>query len=212
LSHVIEASAAAQKGTDNIGMTSRIVQPALVHGKRFPDERGYFTETYNARRFAQIGLVDVFVQDNHSYSRARGTLRGLHFQAPPHEQAKLVRVVRGRIRDVAVDLRRGSLTYGHHISVELSANDPDQLYLPAGYAHGFVTLEADTEVAYKVTKFYDKASEGGVRWDDPTLHIDWGIKPSDVVVSKKDEVLPFLPGFASPFTYDGNPMELIELG
>lgn len=187
-------------------------RPALVRGKRLIDERGYFAETYNARRFAVLGIGDVFVQDNHSYSCAAGTIRGLHFQAPPHQQAKLVRVVRGSILDIAVDVRRGSPTFGRSICIPLSAATADQLFLPAGYAHGYATLEPDTEVVYKVTAFYEASSEAGIRWDDPALIIDWPVRPSDVVVSAKDAVLPFLADLESPFAYDGVPMDLAELG
>ena len=184
----------------------------LFGPKRFGDDRGWFTETFNARNFARVGIAEPFVQDNHSLSRPVGTLRGLHFQTPPHGQAKLVRCIRGRILDVAVDVRRGSPTYGRHVAAELSAENGEQLFIPVGFAHGFVTLEPDTEVTYKVTDFYAPECDGGIRWNDPDIGIDWPLAAaSGPVLSPKDEKLPFLKDFDSPFPYDGVPMELVRI-
>lgn len=149
----------------------------------FADARGYFFESYNEQVFAQAGITEKFVQDNQSCSK-RGVVRGLHFQKPPFAQAKLVRVIRGSVMDVAVDIRRGSPTFGEHVSVFLSAENQLQFYLPAGFAHGFVALEDDTIFAYKCSNFYNKTSEGCIRYDDPTLNIDWGM--DEVIVSEKD--------------------------
>ena len=159
----------------------------LVEPARFGDERGFFSETYNQKDLAQAGLEANFVQDNQSLSRQRGTLRGLHFQRPPYAQGKLVRVVRGRILDVALDIRHGSPTFGQHVSAELSADNWRQLYVPVGYAHGFVTLESDTEVLYKVTNYYSAEHEGGISWNDPALGIDWGIDTAAISLSDKDK-------------------------
>lgn len=171
----------------------------IVEPKRFGDDRGFFSEVYNAARFREAGLELGFVQDNHSFSAEQGVLRGLHFQAPPHAQDKLVRVTRGRVLDVAVDIRRGSPTYGQHVAVELSAENWRQLLVPKGFLHGFVTLEPNCEVLYKVTDFYSPECDGGVRWDDPTLGIDWGLAGRSPVLSEKDAALPLMAGFESPF-------------
>jgi dTDP-4-dehydrorhamnose 3,5-epimerase len=141
-----------------------------------------------------------------------GTVRGLHFQCPPQAQAKLIRVIAGRILDVAVDIRSGSPTYGRHVSAELSAQNGLQLFVPIGYAHGFVTLEPDTEVIYKVSDFYDAGAEGGIRWNDAQLAIGWGIAESEATISDKDAALPEFTGFRSPFVYDGVPMALVTVG
>lgn len=186
--------------------------PILFKPPRFSDDRGWFSETYHAERYRTAGLDVEFVQDNQSYSKAVGTLRGLHFQAPPHAQGKLVRVLRGRILDVAVDIRVGSPTYGQWISAELSAADGHQLYVPVGYAHGFATLEPDTEVLYKVTDYYDKASEGGIVWNCPRIGVEWGLGTTAAVLSPKDEVLPHLDDLSSPFLFDGKPMRLEVIG
>ncbi|WP_425532114.1 dTDP-4-dehydrorhamnose 3,5-epimerase [Ancylobacter crimeensis] len=183
----------------------------LFSPARFQDDRGWFSETYNARKAASHGLDMVFVQDNQSFSRDAGTIRGLHFQAAPVAQGKLVRVLTGRILDVAVDIRRGSPTYGQYVSAELSAENGAQLYIPPGFAHAFATLEPNTQVFYKVTAFYDKASEGGVRWDDPDIGIDWGLGDLTPTLSAKDALLPTLSSFTSPFDYDGVPMTLTTL-
>jgi len=166
--------------------------PLLVRSRRFDDERGFFAETYNARDFAAIGIPDHFVQDNHSYSAAKGTIRGLHFQLPPRAQAKLVRVVRGAILDIVVDIRRSSPTFGRHVAVELSAANGLQLYVPVGFAHGFCTLEPDTEVAYKVTEFYDPELDRSIAWDDPDLALPWPVERGSAVLSDKDRRAPRL--------------------
>ena len=163
----------------------------IVTPPRFADTRGFFVETWNAKSFATVADA-AFVQDNSSLSRPIGTLRGLHFQTEPFAQGKLVRVLRGRILDVAVDIRRSSPTFGRHVAVELSAEDGRQLWIPPGFAHGFVTREPDTEVAYKVTAFYDKASDAGILWNDPALSIDWGVSGAAAVLSDKDRALPAL--------------------
>lgn len=165
----------------------RIIKP-----RRFGDHRGFFSETFNARAFAEAGLPSEFVQDNHSRSAAKGTVRGLHFQLPPVAQGKLVRVVRGAIFDVAVDIRRHSPTFGRWVSVVISADEWNQLYIPVGFAHGFCTLEEDTEVIYKVTDFYSPENERGILWNDPDLGIDWPIQADLAVLSGKDKVNPTL--------------------
>lgn len=157
-----------------------------VNPQRIGDRRGFFSETYNRQRFAEAGIDVEFVQDNHSLSAAAGTVRGLHFQSEPFAQAKLVRVVRGRILDVAVDLRRSSLTFGRHVAVELSAENGCQLFVPVGFAHGFCTLEPDTEIVYKVSGYYSAAHDLGLLWNDPALGIEWPVAPEDAVLSDKD--------------------------
>jgi dTDP-4-dehydrorhamnose 3,5-epimerase len=164
----------------------------IVRPKKFGDARGFFSETYSAAAFAEAGIPDVFVQDNHSFSAAAGTVRGLHFQRNPRAQAKLVRVTRGRILDVAVDLRRSSPTFGKWVGAEISAEAWNQIYVPVGFAHGFCTLEPDTEIAYKVTDTYAPAEDGGVFWQDEDLAIDWPIAPHQAILSDKDRVLPRL--------------------
>lgn len=178
----------------------------LIKTRRFGDDRGWFSETYRQDRFVELGISDRFVQDNHSYSRHVGTLRGIHFQAPPHAQAKLVRCVRGRIIDYAVDLRAGSPTYGRHVAAELSAENGDQLYIPVGFGHAFVTLEPDSEVSYKVSDVYAPETDGGIAWNCPTLAIDWPLPSDGPILSAKDMILPTLEGWASPFVYDGVPL------
>jgi dTDP-4-dehydrorhamnose 3,5-epimerase len=177
----------------------------LIHPDRFGDQRGWFMESYSASKLAAVGIDLAFVQDNHSYSRSRGTIRGIHFQRPPHAQAKLVRCLRGRIMDCAVDLRRGSPTYGCRFTVELSAENAVQLFIPAGFGHAFMTLDPDVEVAYKVSCAYAPQYGGGVAWNDPTIAIEWPIPPGAAVLSPKDAALPLLADFESPFEYDGNP-------
>jgi dTDP-4-dehydrorhamnose 3,5-epimerase len=176
----------------------RIPGPLLVQVRRFGDDRGFFSETYNARAFAEAGISSVFVQDNHSLSREKGTVRGLHFQRPPHAQEKLIRVVRGRILDVVVDLRRGAPSYGEHVSVELDARDGKQFFVPAGFAHGFCTLEPETEVIYKVTDFWVPDCEGGLLWNDPKLAIAWP-DFAGAQVTPKDAALPTLRALDTPF-------------
>jgi dTDP-4-dehydrorhamnose 3,5-epimerase len=178
--------------------------PLLITPKRFIDIRGFLSETYNARVFAEAGIASVFVQDNHSLSRQRGTVRGLHFQAPPRVQEKLMRVLKGRILDVVLDLRKDSPTYGRHVAVELGADDGRQLYVPAGFAHGFCTLEPDTEVFYKVTDFWAPETEGGVLWNDPALGIAWPDFAGAQIVAK-DAAHPRLSEFVTPFHAQSQP-------
>jgi len=169
-----------------------IADVKLLTPKRFSDPRGFFSEVYNARLFAEAGINETFVQDNQSLSAPVYTLRGLHFQKPPRAQAKLVRVVRGRILDVAVDLRRISPTYGRHVRTELSADNWRQLLVPVGFAHAFLTLEPNTEVIYKVTDFYAPECDAGVLWSDPDLAIKWPAPADQIVLSDKDARLSLL--------------------
>ena len=173
----------------------------LVEPKRFGDHRGFFSETFHVSRFAEAGIEGPFVQDNHSLSAEVGTLRGLHFQIAPSPQGKLVRCTAGRILDVAVDIRTGSPTFGQHVSAELSADNGHQLWVPAGFAHGFITLEPDTEVQYKVTGYYDPNADKGLAWDDPALGIDWPLPPSGAVLSAKDQEHPQLADLRAYFAY-----------
>jgi dTDP-4-dehydrorhamnose 3,5-epimerase len=173
--------------------------------RRFADSRGFFTETWNAGRLGAAGLDLAFVQDNHSYSAAAGTVRGLHYQAPPMAQAKLVRVARGAVRDVAVDIRRGSPTYRQWVAEELSAENGVQLLVPRGFLHGFVTLVPDTDVLYKVDAPYAADCDGAVRFDDPDLAIDWGIDPAAAILSEKDARAPLFRDFVTPFRYGEAP-------
>ena len=176
-----------------------ISEVKIITPRRFSDDRGFFSETYNARAFKAAGIAADFVQDNHSYSAKRGTVRGLHYQAPPHAQSKLVRVLRGAVIDVAVDARKASPTFGKWVRAELSAENGAQIFVPKGFLHGFVTLEPDTEVAYKVDAFYDGASDGSVKWDDPDLAIDWGVGEYEASLSDKDKRAPGWAAFSSPF-------------
>ena len=157
---------------------------------RHGDSRGFFSETWKGRDMAKAGIDLPFVQDNHSMSQARGVLRGLHCQLDPHAQGKLVRVVKGSIWDVAVDARRGSPTFGRHVAAELSAANWQQLWIPPGFLHGFVTLEPDCEVIYKTTGYYDRESERGVMWNDPDLALPWPVAAAEVQLSEKDKLLP----------------------
>jgi len=172
----------------------------LIKPKKFGDARGYFLESYNARAFAEAGIDAAFVQDNQSLSVQQGTIRGLHFQIPPEPQAKLVRVLKGSVFDVFVDLRRGSKTYGQWGSATLTSEGAEQVFIPRGFAHGFCTLEPNTEIAYKVDGFYAPSCDAGLRWDDPDLGIAWPIPPGGAMLSDKDQKLPFFSGFTSPFT------------
>jgi dTDP-4-dehydrorhamnose 3,5-epimerase len=174
-----------------------VIAPAK-HG----DHRGFFSETYRSDFLRAHGLNVDFVQDNHVYSAERGVLRGLHFQVPPHAQGKLVHCVRGSILDVGVDIRAGSPTFGHHVAVELSATNWKQLWLPPGFAHGYITLEPDCEVIYKVTDYYARDCEHGIAWDDPNLGIDWRMPTANLVLSDKDRKNPRLADIAPPFHYD----------
>jgi dTDP-4-dehydrorhamnose 3,5-epimerase len=168
----------------------------LIKPRRHGDARGYFSEVYNAKVFAEAGVTLTFVQDNHAYSQDVGTLRGLHFQTEPYAQTKLVRVARGRIFDVAVDLRRGSPTFGQHVSAELSAENGAQLLVPAGFAHGYYTMEPNTEVLYKVDAYYAPAHDRGILWSDPDLRIPWPIGNAVPHLSAKDTALPRLKDLA----------------
>jgi len=163
-----------------------------IRTTRIADVRGYFSETYVHRDFVASGIVEKFVQDNQSFSAAAGTVRGLHFQIPPFAQAKLVRVLRGRILDVVVDLRRASAGFGKHLTIELSADDGDQLFVPVGFAHGFCTMASNTEVFYKVDNVYSSAHDRGLNWADPALGIDWPVNESRAILSEKDRALPVL--------------------
>lgn len=174
----------------------------ILTPRRFGDARGWFSEVWNARVLADMGIATVFVQDNHSYSRDAGTVRGLHFQSPPHAQGKLVRCGRGRIFDVAVDVRAGSPTYGRWVGAELSAGNGRQLLIPAGFLHGFVTREPDCEVLYKCSDFYAPDCDGAVRFDDPDLGIDWGIDPGAAILSDKDRAAQSFAAFRTPFIHE----------
>ncbi len=164
----------------------------LICSARARDQRGYFAETYVRRDFEAAGLTCDFVQDNQSGSAAAGTIRGLHFQIPPFAQAKLIRVLRGRVLDVAVDLRRSSPNYGRHVAVELGETGGEQLLVPAGFAHGFCTLEPDTVVFYKVDNVYSAEHDRGLNWADAALGIRWPVTAGAAVISDKDRVLPVL--------------------
>ena len=184
------------------------IQPTALPGvliltpRRFGDARGFFSESWNAKRMAEHGLHFDFVQDNHSLSAQVGTVRGLHFQSPPHAQDKLVRCGRGRLFDVAVDIRKGSPTYGQWFGIELTAENGKQLLVPKGFLHGFSTRAPHTEIIYKCTDYYAPASDGAVRFDDPGIGIDWGLS-GDAVLSDKDAAAPLLKDFDSPFTWEG---------
>ena len=176
----------------------------ILEPERFSDERGFFSETYNRRALAECGIELDFVQDSHSLSRSRGTIRGLHYQSPPFAQNKLIRVVRGSVLDVAVDLRRGSPTYGRHVAAIISAQAWNQILVPVGFAHGFCTLEADTEIVYKVTDYYAPAHDRGILWNDPDLDIEWPVADEIAVLSARDRSLPRLRNIVSPFVHPGS--------
>jgi dTDP-4-dehydrorhamnose 3,5-epimerase len=164
----------------------------IITPRRFQDDRGFFSETWNVRAFREAGLEADFVQDNHAYSVEKGVVRGLHYQLPPSAQGKLVRVTKGAILDVAVDIRRASPTFGHHVSAVLSAENWRQIWVPVGFAHGYVTLEPHTEVVYKVTNLYAPALDRGIMWSDPALGIDWGLTDTEAILSEKDRRQPRL--------------------
>ena len=171
-----------------------IIEPTV-----FEDDRGCFLESYNKKKFEKaIGNIS-FVQDNESKSSV-GVLRGLHFQKPPFAQAKLVRCIEGKVLDIAVDIRDGSETYGQHVIVELSGENKKQVFIPRGFAHGFLVLSESAIFAYKVDNSYAPVHDAGIRWDDPTLNIQWGVNESEVLVSEKDAKLPFFSEFETPFT------------
>jgi dTDP-4-dehydrorhamnose 3,5-epimerase len=173
----------------------------ILEPERFGDQRGFVSETYNRRTLANRGIELEFVQDNQSLSRPKGTVRGLHYQSPPFAQDKLIRVVRGSILDIAVDLRLGSPTYGKHVAALISAKAWNQILVPIGFAHGFCTLEADTEIIYKVTNYYSPEHDTGVLWNDPELGIEWPVSDETCVLSPKDRGLPRLRDIISPFAY-----------
>jgi dTDP-4-dehydrorhamnose 3,5-epimerase len=177
---------------------TKIKDLLIVEPKIWKDDRGYFYESYSKRNFDEAGINAIFVQDNQSLSQ-KGTLRGLHAQSGEHAQGKLVRVIKGRVIDVAVDIRKSSETYGQHVAIELSEENHKMFWVPPGFLHGFVTLEDDTIFAYKVTGLYNKNSEFGVVWNDPDLNIDWGIAAEEVILSEKDKVLPLFKDLDSPF-------------
>ena len=181
--------------------TLTIPELLLVTPDKHGDQRGYFSETFRADILAAHGVKASFVQDNHVRSTQKGVLRGLHYQTPPHAQGKLVRCTRGSILDVAVDIRVGSPTYGRHVAVELSAANWRQLWVPPGFAHGYVTLEDDCEVIYKTTDYYAPDCDRGIAWDDPALAIDWRIAPADVVLSAKDRRQPRLQDATPAFQF-----------
>ena len=174
----------------------------ILTPRRFGDHRGFFSESWNRRTLAQSGVdLPEFVQDNHSMSAQKGTVRGLHFQSPPHAQGKLVRCGRGAIFDVAVDVRSGSATYGQWVGLELSFDNGKQLWIPAGFLHGFMTLQSDSEIIYKCTDHYAPECDGAVRWD--SCGIDWPIDIATPVLSDKDAGAPIFAEFKTPFVYEG---------
>ena len=175
----------------------------LIMPRRFGDQRGFFAETYSRQRYVELGIDVEFVQDNHSLSHDAETLRGLHFQVPPHPQGKLVRCGSGALFDVAVDIRRGSPTYGQWVGYELSAENGYQLYVPIGFAHGFVTLEPNSEIVYKCSDYYAPETEGALRWDDPDISIEWPLH-NNPILSEKDANAPLLKNFESPFIFGEN--------
>jgi dTDP-4-dehydrorhamnose 3,5-epimerase len=179
----------------------KIPEVLAISPHRHSDERGWFSEIYRFDALAEHGLRLAFVQDNHVYSRQRGVLRGLHFQLPPKAQGKLVRCVRGAILDIAVDIRRGSPTFGQHVSQELSSANGRQIWLPPGFAHAYVTLEPDCEVIYQVTSYYSPSAERGLAWDDPTLSVDWRIPAEELIISAKDRSNPRLVDLGPAFDY-----------
>ena len=184
--------------------------PRIIVPKRYVDDRGWFSEIFHEQRL-HVGITCRFVQDNQSMSKRMGTLRGLHFQLPPAAQAKLVTVLKGRILDVAVDIRRGSPTFGKYVSAELSSESGHQVYIPIGFAHGFLTLEDGVVVMYKVSDYYAPAHDSGICWNDPDIAFPWPLKDTDIITSDKDRRLPILKEFASPFGYDGHPLASLEV-
>lgn len=170
----------------------------IVEPKVFGDERGYFFESYSKTKFEELGIKIDFVQDNQSFSK-KGTLRGLHYQNPPFAQTKLIRVLEGEVIDIAVDLRKDSPTFGKSFSILLSAENKKQLLVPQGFAHGFSVISENATVSYKCDQFYNKDSEGGIKFNDPTLNIDWGINLDEAIVSEKDQILPFIENCNSLF-------------
>ena len=189
---------------DEVDKMNPLTDCILVRPKRFGDHRGFFAETYSRQKYAALGIEAEFVQDNHSLSVDMGTVRGLHFQSPPHAQGKLVRCGRGAIYDVAVDIRAGSVTYGAWVGYTLSAENGHQLYVPPGFAHGFMTLEPDSEIIYKCTDYYAPAAEGSLLWNDPDIGIDWPLEVQ-AILSEKDARAPRLKDFETPFVTEEAP-------
>jgi dTDP-4-dehydrorhamnose 3,5-epimerase len=183
----------------------------LIEPKKFIDERGWFAQTYSTRAFRSLGIADTFIQDNHSYSAKSGTLRGLHFQNPPYAQAKLLCCVRGSIQDVVVDIRVGSPTFGQWVSLVINATQGNHIYIPTGFAHGFVTLEADTVVIYKVSNYYMPESEGGIIWNDLDAKIDWALSGNAPSISPRDAKLHSLAKLQSPFSYVDKPLAITKV-
>lgn len=181
---------------------TRLSGVVVLTPRRFADNRGSFSESWNKTTLAKAGFDIDFVQDNESHSKDRGTVRGLHYQSPPHSQTKLVRCGQGRVLDVAVDIRKGSPTFGEHFSVELSAENGKQLLVPAGFLHGFSTLTEDCVLLYKCSDFYAPECDGAVHFSDPALGIDWGIDMDTAVLSDKDAAAPMLADIDNPFTYE----------
>lgn len=171
----------------------------VLRAKKHGDERGFLSETFKRSALQDAGVTHDWAQENHAYSAQAGVVRGLHFQRPPSAQAKLIRVTRGAIFDVAVDLRSGSKTYGRHVAIELSAESWTQVYVPSGFAHGYCTLLADTEVIYKLSADYAPADEGGLLWNDPDLGITWPIGAQNAILNARDQNWPRLKDFTSPF-------------
>lgn len=180
---------------------TKIADVKILIPERHGDARGFFAESWNVSAMAEAGLDYRFVQDNHSMSVRVGTLRGLHYQRPPYAQGKLVRCARGRLYDVAVDIRTGSPTFGKWVGVELSFENGKQLMIPEGFLHGFVTREPDTEIAYKCTNFYSRECDGAVRWDDPDIGIDWNLDGIEPILSEKDAAAPGLAELGEVFSY-----------
>ena len=183
-----------------------IPEVLIIETDVFGDHRGYFTETYNKKRYEEAGITTEFIQDNMSFSTVPGTIRGLHYQKAPYAQAKLVSCSRGRVIDVAVDIRKGSPTYGRYVTCELTAENHRQFYIPKGFAHGFLTLSDNVEFRYKCDNLYNKESEGGIRYNDETINIDWGILLDGIkpVLSEKDEKAPTLDECNANFVYGEN--------
>ena len=177
-----------------------ILEVKILTPNKYEDSRGFFSEVYNRKTLGEAGIEINFIQDNHSFSEKKGTVRGLHFQTPPFAQDKLVRVVRGSVFDVAVDLRQNSATYGQHVSVVLSAETWNQLLIPIGFAHGFMTLEPDTEVLYKVSNHYSPEHDKGLLWNDAALGIRWPLPADEALLSNKDLQHPKLSELISPFS------------
>ena len=178
-------------------------EPILIKPTRHKDERGFFSETYSRRRYREFGIDVEFVQDNHSFSWKPGTLRGLHFQAPPNAQGKLVRCGKGAIFDVTVDIRKGSPTFGHWDGYELTQENGHQLYVPVGFAHGFLTLKPESEIVYKCTDYYAPKAEESIRWDDPSIGIEWPLS-ENIILNERDAIAPLLKDFETPFNLGEN--------